>query len=72
MRLATLLLVALVLPLAACQKPIPEEPTKPKEPTVTHTEHPSSNSVHDVNSYAEPEKVVIKHITLDLGVDFAK
>ena len=72
MRLATFLLVALVLPLAACQKPMPEEPTKPTEPTVTHAEHPASNSVHDVNSYAEPEKVVVKHLTLDLAVDFAK
>jgi aminopeptidase N len=71
MRLATFLLVALVLPLAACQKPVPEEPTKPKEPTVTHSDQPAS-SAHDVNSYAEPEKVVVKHLTLDLGVDFAK
>ncbi|MCX7043193.1 MAG: M1 family aminopeptidase/hydrolase, partial [Gammaproteobacteria bacterium] len=29
-------------------------------------------SSHDVNSYAEPEKVVIKHLALDLGVDFDK
>ena len=29
-------------------------------------------SSHDVNSYAEPDKVVIKHLALDLGVDFDK
>ena len=37
MRLPTLLLAAVVLPLAACQKPAPTEPTKPAEPTVTST-----------------------------------
>ena len=70
MRLATFLLVALVLPLAACQKPAPVEPTKPAEPTVAHEEPTVSD--HDVSSYAEPDKVVVKHLALDLGVDFAK
>ena len=72
MRLPALLLAALVLPLAACQKKVPEEPTKPTEPTVTHAEPAQAASSRDVSSYAEPEKVVIKHLALDLGVDFAK
>lgn len=71
MRLSTLFLAALLLPLAACQKPAPAEPTKPGEPTAVHQEEPTMSS-HDVNSYAEPEKVVIKHIALDLGLDFGK
>lgn len=73
MRLPVLLLAALVLPLAACQKKVPEEPAKPTEPTVTHEEPARSTApVHDVSSYAEPEKVVVKHLALDLAVDFAK
>ncbi len=61
----------LLLPLAACQKPVPAEPAKPAEPTVTLAD-PATMSSHDVNSYAEPEKVRIKHLALDLQVDFAK
>ena len=73
MRLPVLLLAALVLPLAACQKKVPNEPAKPNEPTVTHAEPAApATPVHDASSYAEPEKVVIKHLALDLGVDFAK
>ncbi len=72
MRLPVLLLAALVLPLAACQKKVPEEPAKPTEPTVTHAEPAQSAPVRDASSYAEPEKVVIKHLALDLDVDFAK
>ena len=72
MRLPVLLLAALVLPLAACQKKVPEEPAKPTEPTVTHAEPAQSAPVRDASSYAEPEKVVIKHLALDLNVDFAK
>ena len=71
MRFYPLILATLLLPLAACQKPVPEEPTKPAEPTITHQEEPAV-SAHDVSSYAEPEKVAIKHLALDLGVDFAK
>ena len=71
MRFYPLILAALLLPLAACQKPVPEEPTKPTEPTISHAEEPAMSS-HDVSSYAEPEKVVVKHLALDLGVDFAK
>ena len=71
MRFYPLILATLLLPLAACQKPVPEEPTKPAEPTITHQEAPAV-SAHDVSSYAEPEKVAIKHLALDLGVDFAK
>ncbi len=71
MRFATLLLAAVLMPLAACQKPMPEEPTKPTEPTVSHSAEPAM-SADDVTSYAEPKKVVIKHLVLDLGVDFAK
>jgi len=57
MRLPALLLAAALLPLAACNKPAPQEPNKPGEPTVSH-EEPAMSS-HDPNSYAEPEKVVI-------------
>ncbi len=71
MRFYPLILAALLLPLAACQKPVPEEPTKPTEPTISHAEEPAMSS-HDVSSYSEPEKVVVKHLALDLGVDFAK
>ena len=71
MRLSTLLLAALLLPLAACQKRAPEEPSKPAEPTVTQTAEPAM-SAHDVSSYAEPEKVVTKHLALELGIDFSK
>ena len=73
MRFSTLLLAAVILPLAACQKPAPAEPAKPAEPTVTTTAPvPAATPVHDVSSYAEPEKVVVKHLSLDLAVDFAK
>ena len=69
MRIPTLILAAVLLPLAACQ-PVPDEPNKPAEPTVAQAT--SVAPVHDVSSYAEPEKVVVKHLTLDLGIDFAK
>jgi aminopeptidase N len=72
MRLSTAILAALLLPLAACQKPAPGEPTKPAEPTVTQAAVVPATSSHDVSSYAEPDKVVVKHLALDLGVDFAK
>ena len=71
MRLSILILAAALLPLAACQKRAPEEPAKPAEPTVTQTAAPAMPA-HDVSSYAEPEKVVITHLALDLGIDFAK
>ena len=71
MRLSTVILATVLLPLAACQKPMPEEPTKPAEPTVTQAAEPTTPA-HDVSSYAEPEKVVVKHLALALGVDFAK
>ena len=75
MRLPTLLLAAVVLPLAACQKPAPSEPSKPAQPTVTSTAPApaaATTPVHDPSSYAEPEKVVVTRVALDLGVDFAK
>jgi aminopeptidase N len=68
MRLSTLLLAAILLPLAACQKPAPEEPAKPGKPITSEAAMPA----HDVSSYAEPEKVVVKNVALDLGVDFTK
>ncbi|OGT56148.1 MAG: aminopeptidase [Gammaproteobacteria bacterium RIFCSPHIGHO2_12_FULL_63_22] len=71
MRLSSLFLALVVLPLAACQKPAPTEAAKPAEHNKTVHEEPMISS-HDVNSYAEPEKVVIKHLALDLGVDFDK
>jgi aminopeptidase N len=73
MRLSAVFLAALVLPLAACNKPA-QEPAKPGEPTVAakaEHEEPAMSS-HDPSSYAEPEKVVITHVALDLNVDFAK
>ena len=70
MRLSTLLFAAVLLPLAACQKKVPEEPSKPAKPTVSQAA--PAMSTHDVSSYAEPEKVVVKHLALDLGVDFTK
>jgi aminopeptidase N len=75
MRASTLLLDAVVLPLAACNKPAPAEPAKPTEPTVSAqpaAAPAATQPAHDVSSYAEPEKVVVKHVALDLGVDFAK
>ena len=72
MRLPFLLVAAVLLPLAACQKPVPQEPTKPAEPTVTQEVPAAGAPAHDVSSYAEPDKVVVKHLALDLGVDFAK
>src|SRR5688572_325131 len=77
MRLAPLLLTAVILPLAACSKPVPEEPTKPAEPTVAAAEPAPAPKAQcapsrDPNSYAETDKVCITHIALDLGVDFAK
>jgi leukotriene-A4 hydrolase len=77
MRLAPLLLTAVILPLAACSKPVPEEPTKPAEPTVAATDAAPAPKAQcapsrDPNSYAETDKVCITHIALDLGVDFAK
>ena len=72
MRLPALLLAVLVLPLAACQKKVPEEPVKPAEPTVTHQKADHHESARDASSYAEPDKVVIEHLALDLGVDFSK
>jgi aminopeptidase N len=74
MRLSTLILAAILLPLAACNKPAPEEPAKPGEPTVGQSdEHDEATmSSHDPSSYAEPEKVVITHLALDLDVDFRK
>jgi aminopeptidase N len=77
MRVSTFLLAAVVLPLAACQKPVPTEPTKPAEPTVATTAPAPvavlpSSTLHDPSSYAEPAKVVVTHVALDLGVDFAK
>ena len=71
MRLPALLLAVLVLPLAACQKKVPEEPVKPTEPTVTHQKADHHESARDASSYAEPDKVVIKHLALDLDVDRA-
>src|SRR6478736_551851 len=72
MRLSAAILFALVLPLAACNKPAQEQ-AKPGEPTVSQAAHEEpAMSSHDPSSYAEPEKVVITHVALDLNVDFAK
>src|SRR4249919_1954899 len=66
------ILFALVLPLAACNKPAPQEPAKPGDPTVAVAHEEPAMSSHDPSSYAEPEKVVVTHLALDLNVDFAK
>ena len=72
MRLPVVFLAAVLLPLAACNKPA-QEPAKPGEPTVSAEAHDEkAMSSHDPSSYAEPEKVVITHLALDLNVDFAK
>ena len=62
------ILFALVLPLAACNKPAPQEPAKPGNPTVAAAQSEPAMSSHDPSSYAEPEKVVITHVALDLNV----
>jgi aminopeptidase N len=73
MRLPAVFLAAVLLPLAACNKPAPQEPAKPGDPTVSAENHDvKAMSSHDPNSYAEPEKVVITHLALELNVDFAK
>src|SRR5205085_5157436 len=66
-------LAAVLLPLAACNKPAQPEPAKPGEPTVSAASHDEkAMSSHDPSSYSQPEKVVITHLALELGVDFAK
>jgi aminopeptidase N len=73
MRLHAVILAAVLLPLAACNKPAQPEPAKPGKPTVTQSEeHQQAMPSHDPSSYAEPEKVVITHLMLDLNIDFAK
>jgi aminopeptidase N len=61
--------LALLLPLAACQKPAPVATATPTPPTASEA---PAMPTHDANSYAEPEKVVVTHLTLDLAVDFDK
>jgi aminopeptidase N len=68
MRFPALMLAALVLSLVACRKPAPEEPVKPMQPTATTSQNVMP--ANDPNSYAEPGKVRVKHLTLDLAVDF--
>ena len=69
MRLAAVILAAVFLPLAACQKPVPQAPAQPAETTVTEA---PAMPAHDANSYAEPDKVVVTHLALDLAADFDK
>lgn len=71
MRLSVLCFAVVLLPLVACQKPTPSEPVKPTQPTVTQ-DPVTTPPANDVSSYAEPNKVVVKHLALDLGVDFEK
>src|SRR4249919_750946 len=66
------ILFALVLPLAACNKPAPQEPAKPGDPTVAVAHEEPAMSSHDPSSYAEPEKVVVTQLDHNLNVDFAK
>lgn len=68
MRFHALLLAAALLPLAACQKPA-DQNAKPAEPTATTTPV-APNDMRDEHSYSEPDKVAIKHLALDLKVDF--
>ena len=71
MRLIVLLLAVVLLPLAACQKPAattaPSAATGPSAST-----GPVTNQAHDDNSYAEPDKVVVTHLALELAIDFDK
>ena len=75
MRLPVLILAAALLPLAAC-KPNAEPATALPLPdaSATKSAEPAAPAaiVHDESSYAEPEKVVIKDLALDLAVDFQK
>jgi len=66
MRLTALMLAAALLPLSACQKPA----TESAAPAATPVAETPAPPVHDVSSYAEPEKVVVKHVALDLAMDF--
>ncbi|KFN44029.1 M1 family metallopeptidase [Arenimonas oryziterrae] len=70
MRLPVLMLAAVLLPLAACQKPSTPEATP--APPASSTGSAEAPPVRDENSFAEPQKVVIKHLDLDLAVDFDK
>ncbi len=70
MRFSALILAAVLLPLAACKPSPPQEPVKPTKPTVT--QQTPAMPAHDANSYAEPDKVAIKHLALDLKLDFDK
>jgi len=66
MRLPILMIAALLLPLAACEKAA--EPAKPAV-----VEAPAAAvAIADEHSYAEPGKVAVKHLALDLAVDFDK
>ena len=73
MRLPVLMLAAALLPLAACQKPATPVATVAPPATATPAAEPAKAAlVHDESSYAEPDKVVIKNLALDLAVDFQK
>ncbi len=63
------MLALVLLPLAACQKPAPAVTEITPPATVSET---PAMSTHDANSYAEPEKVVVTHLALDLAVNFNK
>jgi leukotriene-A4 hydrolase len=67
MRSLALMLSCAAVVAAGCSResaPAPEAPTAPKAVTAKQTRS------HDENSYAEPGKVVIKDLALDLAVDF--
>lgn len=64
MRVPTLLIAALI-PLAACRQPAPEAISE-SAPTMT-----AAPAIHDIHSFAEPHRVAVRHIALDLEMDFA-
>lgn len=62
MRFCSLLAASVIM--TACRPSISPQPPGPSPGR-------SSNAARDVHSYAEPDKVVVTHLALDLRVDFA-
>ncbi len=57
MRLSTLVIAAALIPFAACRQPAPVTAAAP--------------AIRDVHSYAEPHRVTVRHLALELEMDFA-
>ncbi|MBM5812153.1 MAG: M1 family metallopeptidase [Gammaproteobacteria bacterium] len=65
MHLPTLLIVAALIPLAACRQPATDDATEPAPVT------DAAAAIRDIHSFAEPHRVAIRHLALDLAMDFA-